>query len=899
MNERTLFDAALEISDVEARNEYLDQACSNEPDLRSRLDLLLQSHSDAGSFLDLPIVERWPYGAPERNSETSLLDPGSFPLSADPTAIGGERLATYDFEEGDSVEMNDTYGYSPDHVGSLDHEMILGLLTPSDRPGSLGRLGHYDVTEILGRGSFGIVLKAFDEKLHRTVAIKAMSPVLAATSPSRKRFLREARAAAAIRDDNVVAIYAVEEQPLPCLVMEFIPGPTLQRALDEHGPFDIADVLRVGAQIAHGLAAAHAHGLIHRDIKPSNILLENGIAGRVKLTDFGLARAVDDASLTRSGTIAGTPMYMSPEQAQSHPIDQRSDLFSLGSVLYRMLSGRPPFRAPTTLAVLKRVSEDTPRPIQDIIPGSPDWLCAVIGKLQAKQPEDRFASAGEVAELLSRCLADWQANRPVKLPEGMQIAVEEPVETAAQVNRLSASEVSSPLAPASGERARERGRSSTSARRWPIIAAMAFVLLAGLGFTETTGVTKLTATVIRLSTGSGTLVIEADPGVQVMIDGEEVRIEGAGVEELSLKPGKYRVAATKDGTSVSQELVTITRGGREVVRVTLEKDQSRIQVVQATRPGESMWRGWPADAPKLAIAPFDADQAQKSQEDWAKYLGVPVEYTNSIGMTFRLIPPGEFLMGGTAEEVAEALSELADQDSHWRECIQSEARQHQAILTHPLFIGVDEVTQAQYARVMGKNPSYFASTGAGAETVADEETKRFPVETVSWNDAIEFCTKLTERERLRSLDAQAAEQALRFKPTGYRLPSEAEWEFACRAGSVWNQAAKEHLPATAWFRANCDNRPHAVGQRVANPFGLFDMHGNIWEWTQDEWTAADNGQPATEKSKVVVPRVLRGGGWDFPISLCRSSARSHSDPEFLAYNIGFRVVCQIAIGGEE
>ncbi len=232
-----------------------------------------------------------------------------------------------------------------------------------------------------------------------------MAPQLAATSPARKRFLREARAAAAVRHDNVVAIYAVEEQPIPYLVMEFIAGETVQQRLDRVGPLDAPEVARIGRQIAEGLAAAHAQGLIHRDVKPANILLENGV-DRVKITDFGLARAADDASLTQSGVIAGTPMYMAPEQARGEVIDHRADLFSLGSVLYVMCSGRPPFRASTTLAVLKRVAEDTPRPIREIIPEVPEWLCAIIAKLHAKKPEDRFASAKEVADLLTHCLAE-------------------------------------------------------------------------------------------------------------------------------------------------------------------------------------------------------------------------------------------------------------------------------------------------------------------------------------------------------------------------------------------------------------------------------------------------------------------------------------------------------------
>jgi serine/threonine protein kinase len=258
----------------------------------------------------------------------------------------------------------------------------------------------YEVLQILGRGGFGIVFRAFDEMLQRVVALKVMAPQLAATSPARKRFLREARSSAQVRHENVVQVYEVAEQPLPYLAMEFIPGETLQQKLDRTGPLDVPEVLRIGRQIAEGLTAAHATDLIHRDIKPGNVLLEGG-HHKVKITDFGLARAADDASISQSGIIAGTPMYMAPEQAQGQTLDQRADLFSLGSVLYQMTSGRPPFRASSALSVLKRVAEDQPRAIREIIPETPQWLCDIIAKLHAKDPDDRYQSAREVADVLA------------------------------------------------------------------------------------------------------------------------------------------------------------------------------------------------------------------------------------------------------------------------------------------------------------------------------------------------------------------------------------------------------------------------------------------------------------------------------------------------------------------
>jgi serine/threonine protein kinase len=297
---------------------------------------------------------------------------------------------------------------------------VLRFLSPSDDPRMMGRLGGYEIVGIVGQGGMGIVFKGLDTALNRYVAIKAMAPHLAASGAARRRFAREAKAAAAVTHENVVAIHGVAEwNGLPYLVMNYVRGESLQKRLDKNGPCDLSEVLRVGRQVAAGLTAAHAQGLVHRDIKPANILLEDGV-DRLKITDFGLARAVDDASLTRSGIIAGTPQYMSPEQARGEAIDHRSDLFSLGSVLYAMCTGRPPFRAETSYGILRRITDTEPRPIREINSDIPEWLEAMIGRLLAKDVSKRFASASEVAELFEQCLAHVQQPTVVLLPVNCQ-----------------------------------------------------------------------------------------------------------------------------------------------------------------------------------------------------------------------------------------------------------------------------------------------------------------------------------------------------------------------------------------------------------------------------------------------------------------------------------------------
>jgi serine/threonine protein kinase len=308
---------------------------------------------------------------------------------------------------------SDQTEYLPAHPTT---DESLDFLAPSDWPDSLGRLGTYEVKGVLGRGGMGVVLKAFDPSLNRNVAIKVLSASFASCGAARRRFLREARAAAAVVHEHVVSVFAVvETSGLPFLVMEYVPGRSLQERLEAQGPLALPEILRIGMQTAAGLAAAHAQGLVHRDVKPANILLENGVE-RVRLTDFGLARAAADAAMTQSGLVAGTPHYMAPEQARGERTDHRADLFSLGSMLYAMCTGNPPFRAESALAVLRRVTDDRPRAIREINPEIPDWLEAIIGKLHVKEAAGRFESAQAVADLLGRCLAHVQQPLAIPLP---------------------------------------------------------------------------------------------------------------------------------------------------------------------------------------------------------------------------------------------------------------------------------------------------------------------------------------------------------------------------------------------------------------------------------------------------------------------------------------------------
>ena len=291
----------------------------------------------------------------------------------------------------------------------------LSFLRPAQQSDELGRLGGYRIVNILGRGGMGIVFQAEDVALKRQVALKVMLPGKASRE-AEQRFLREARAVAAIDHEHVITVFQVgEDQGVPFLIMKLLEGLSLAQRLErEQGPLPVSESMRIAQQMAEGLAAAHAKGLVHRDIKPSNVFL-HGPQGKVCLLDFGLARVNnEDGKLTQSGVIVGTPAYMSPEQTRSEPTDAQSDLFSLGVVLYQMCSGKLPFRKADMIGLLLAVATETHQPVRMANSQVPPAFAELIEELLAKDRSDRPGSAEEVAKRLKAI----QKNplRPSRIP---------------------------------------------------------------------------------------------------------------------------------------------------------------------------------------------------------------------------------------------------------------------------------------------------------------------------------------------------------------------------------------------------------------------------------------------------------------------------------------------------
>jgi urea transport system substrate-binding protein len=335
-------------------------------------------------------------------SERSNSDPATLHASGDTLLQEkAELLGPYDTiraTSGQYLPPNATDIVAVDCFTDSD----FGFLSPSQESDEIGRLGTYRVLKVLGKGGMGTVFQAEDLLLQRMVALKVMKPEMLGDLAARTRFLREARAAAAIKHDHIVTIYQVgQENDVPYLAMEYLEGEPLENRLRRKGPLPLAEAFRIGREIAQGLDAAHERNLIHRDIKPANIWLE-GETARVKILDFGLARpATGQTHLTATGFIMGTPNYMAPEQARGAEVDQRTDLFSLGCVLYCMCTGRSPFSGDSIMAVLTSLAVDEPPPLINEAPGVPPTFSELVGQLLKKDLNQRPPSARVVVERIA------------------------------------------------------------------------------------------------------------------------------------------------------------------------------------------------------------------------------------------------------------------------------------------------------------------------------------------------------------------------------------------------------------------------------------------------------------------------------------------------------------------
>jgi formylglycine-generating enzyme required for sulfatase activity/serine/threonine protein kinase len=691
------------------------------------------------------------------------------------------------------------------------------LPTPliANLPPELAGHAQYEILRELGRGGMGVVYLARNRILARLEVLKVVNQDVLERAGGKERFLREIQAAAMLSHRNVVAAYAA--LPLGGMLvfaMEYVEGDDLAKVVKAGGPLPVVNACYYAQQVALGLQHAFEKQMVHRDIKPQNLILSrDGKKHVVKILDFGLAKMrrekTEASDLTGTGKMLGTPDYIAPEQTlDAARADIRADIYSLGCTLYYLLAGHAPFQGQSLYAVLQAHHTEQAKPLDQVRPEVPAALAAVVAKMMAKDPGQRYQRPAEVAQALTAFVKPAGRAAASTVPA----ANPSPARGMADIQNAGA-QGSMPLSPFKPETLIEGGgaiiqrkkaarkpvaASDKKGKKWPI--AVGFGIS---GFLLAVLVALWAGGVLRVQTKGGTVALEKEPG-----------------------PG----AAVKMATQ----------------------------------------------APPLARAPFDANQAREHQQTWARFLGRKVEQTLDLGggvtMEFVLVPPGTFTMGSPLDEKERSNSE----------------EPHEVTISKPFYMGKYEVTQAQYQCLTGTNPSWFSTAGSGRDKVVDQDTRRLPVETVSWEEAAAYCAALGRKT------GRAA-----------RLPSEAEWEYACRAGTTSSFHFDGQLNGT---QANCYgafpygtsekgpylDRTCRVGSYPGNAFGLYDMHGNVWEWCQD-WFGPYMDLKMSPEDPVRVDdgpenaRVLRGGSWNNVAVYCRAAYRSWSAPGARINLIGLRV----------
>jgi len=747
----------------------------------------------------------------------------------------------------------------------------------ADREKVPKKLGNYVVQRKLGAGAMGVVYLGRDPVLDRQVAIKVLPASLSSDEERLKRFLREAKSAARLHHTNVAAVHqAGAEGRLAYIAMEYVEGTPLDKAVPEGKPMDWREATRVIRDAAAGLGAAHAIDLVHRDIKPGNLIQTKD--GVTKVVDFGLARGQQtDTQLTQQGTLLGTPAYMAPEQWMGAAVDGRTDLYSLICTYYFLLTGHLPYDAPSMPALgYQHRYEAFPDP-RERVPDLPDAICRILAHGSAKGPAERFQNADELVSQLEVLLAcpeesltfgsSWEQ---LGAAAGSELSpLEDPLSDGFEDLEAPAAALPTPKPSPAIPSPTPAWRLQVPLWVWVATAGLAALVMFGV--------------VIVLSMKYGTVQItvhNADENVQITVDGDTIAVDGLN-EPLKLKVGEHNLVASSPNFETVTQSFQVKEEETTVLEVTFAPKAIAEVPNVATPPADPAVHDTSAgrmldgsSKQSLLVAPFDASAAKQAQQRWAVLLKTEAILTNSNGMKLACIPPGEFMMGSSESE------EKHSEDEY----------HHRVRITKPFYLGVYEVTQGEYERLMGKHASHNSPTGAMASRVRGLDTSRLPVEMLSWEDMTSFCRKLSELP-----DEKRAGRV-------YRLPTEAEWEYACRAGTTTafchgdSQSSKDGNYAESPFI----KRTTTVGSYKPNAFGLYDMHGNVWELCQDwydpnYYKRSPPNDPTGPTSGA--SRVMRGGCYVQPANAHPSASRSWEGgltDWWERGTLGFRVAMTVA-----
>lgn len=1016
MHERDLFTAALEIDDESARQAYLDEACAGDSALRSRVERLLIRAGEAGDFLDQPAADLC-----SDLAAGLLIDASeSTPELSDPATITGNVGDTgktiLEDPAVSSASASRTSIGSTSRTGSDQDASALGTL-----------FGRYRVERVLGSGGMGVVYLAEDLRLGRRVALKIPRFDADDKFHLSQRFRREARTMASVLHRNLCPIFDVDEQEgTHFLTMAFIDGEPLSQLLKRGETFTSRQIAELIRKLALALDEAHRAGVVHRDLKPANVMIDRG--GEPILMDFGLAWMVHeaDARVTQSGAIVGTPAYMSPEQAEGDAgkVGALSDIYSLGAILYELLTGRPIHTGGVTRVLFKLVHEVATRPSE--IRGEVDPILeSICWKAISRRPADRFATAADFAMALTSFLEQAPTGKLDVIPDGTKlnprshhvvlsdgtdvlsldnntVAYSPPKVVSSRRWRIALASLLlvgsvgfgwrlwpdralpqredfliSQSQSSSGDRANSVSDGSVTASASPgkatpaappkdfelhfdpsTVVQVESLKLESIGpHTQEAWVTPANQDLTKSSihvfgrpqgsslfldqTSGGwafgltlddgfrhiaskpiqaeqrvhVAVVRADQEMRLFVGGQMISRGEVSGRPMSGVPLPFLIGTRFTGRMDEIRVSTTARYAQDFKpRPRFEPDDDTLALYHCDEEsgvvlkdasghghhgrisGPAIWRrvsassdGQSITAPLLAKAPFVASKAKTHQEEWAGHLGILVESSNSIGMKLVLIPPGEFQMGSTDEQVAEALqvAEEINAESTTKERLQKVERpQHRVVITKPFGLSATEVTIGQFKKLAAatgfRTEAEKLAKDAAFETYLTPGypvTDDSPAAVITWNDAVAFCQLLSDREQVT-----------------YRLPTEAEWEYACRAGTTSQYSfGDDHreLVNFGWFKENSENRSQEVRQKLANAFGLHDMHGNLWEWCQDFYD--ENWYEKSSASDPTGPvsgtqHVIRGGYWPASKSACRSAHRGRTVPFNRSNHFGFRVV---------
>jgi formylglycine-generating enzyme required for sulfatase activity/tRNA A-37 threonylcarbamoyl transferase component Bud32 len=732
-------------------------------------------------------------------------------------------------------------------VALLIKELIRrGWLTPYqgsellEGSGSNLVLGPYRFLEQVGEGGMGRVYKARHVRMDRLVALKVIHKAKLQGASAVERFNREARAAGQLSHPNIVVAHDSDEiDGRHFLAMEYVDGTDLATRIKQFGPLPVAQACEFARQAALGLQHAHERGVVHRDIKPSNLIVARGSPGTVpvvKILDFGLARFESEAThgtrLTQLGSIFGTLDFMSPEQADNaRNADIRSDIYSLGCTLWFLLTGKPPFPgedAVTRLAA--RLQGDPPSP-RTMRPEIPPALENVLAKMMARLPGHRYQTPAEVAAALEPIARPAQPGLPVSVKSPPMGRSERSVPTAGY---LSTPRPSMPQAVAAKDDARTLIQHPLikSRRRDQQAKNGHWLLFVGPALAVLLGVVLVGA--LRLW----------PPGNR---DAASTNVQA----KVTSRPPSS-VETTKRVTAPTQRKTTEPKP--DPAESKKEKVNPELGATQKEDPK--------TDEPPNKRPGPDTKPEEKADQKFqpVKEARLQPTHTNDLGIEFVLVPRGKSWLGGGGGKPGSRDVEIL----------------------HDFYLGKYEVTQEEWEKLMGSNPSFFSRTGGGKETVKsipDGELKRFPVETVSWEECQAFIAQLNQK--------------LNEKGWVYRLPTEVEWEYACRGGPLgdkgdgafdfyFEKPTNQLLPDQAKFGRVLDQPSCKVGTYQPNPLGLYDMHGNVWEW-------CDDGGPEHQ--------AARGGSWHTAAEECRAANSNLSRRSARGADRGLRLA-RVPVGKE-